>query len=325
MLESNNSVSLSDIVQAPIEENPWEQMRDYYLSLCDSDSVLQDIEQAKQKPKNKTLALACHLTSIVQPDPAVLRWHKAQWSHILDVIANQYLLNRNLIEGFEKGELDPLGQSLNPKYGQLPCARVTVERRIHFAKLLCEPHEPIMVIGDDDLLCLALVEAGFKKVTVLEIDPYVIKQIESHPHGKSGHLTILQQDLQKPLPKSLKRSQQVIFVDPYYTVEGVAMFLKAASEMINLGEESSIFLSVHLMSLLEEGVNEVLDIVKGHSLELITFLPAYNIYPIPKINQLMIKAVNRLLIRETRLKSIHKFEYFFSDAAVLAPLHSQQE
>lgn len=309
----------SEGIEASGMGEPWLALRDYFLDLAQSSDIVEGIEYAKKHPKQKTLSLGCYLTRMFPPDPAVTRWHSADWQDILDVIATQYILNDSLIHQFDSMELQPAGKTLNPKYGQLPCARTTLDRRVHLAKFMCKFEEPILVIGDDDLLSVALLEAGFEKVTVMEIDQSVIQQIKNHPAAQSSKLTIMCQDLRSPLPQSMKHSQQMIFIDPYYTTPGVEMFLGAAEYMIRKNDESSILLSIHLMSLLKNGVDKLFQSINDYRMDIISFFPAFNIYPIPRVNQMMVKMVNKFIIRNEQVRSIHNFKYFFSDALLLGP------
>lgn len=85
----------------------------------------------------------------------------------------------------------------------------------------------ILVLGDDDLVGLALAFTGLpKSVTVLEIDERIVAfEDEESSKLAPGILTARRQDLRKPLPQELVSAFDAFFCDPPETVAAFDAFI----------------------------------------------------------------------------------------------------
>jgi predicted methyltransferase len=84
----------------------------------------------------------------------------------------------------------------------------------------------IIVLGDDDLMSLALALTGLpKKVTVLEIDERLIDFIASVSNRYDLGIDARLFDLRKPLPGDLLSSFDTFFCDPPETIPAVKAFV----------------------------------------------------------------------------------------------------
>lgn len=99
----------------------------------------------------------------------------------------------------------------------------------------------ILFLGDYDLTsiaCLPLTKNT--EIWVLDIDEGVLRVIQQQ--GKEAIKTV-RHDLGSPLPKRLKSSFDVVFTDPPYAPEGIALFLSRALEALTQGNRARVVLS----------------------------------------------------------------------------------
>ncbi|MCS7135187.1 MAG: bis-aminopropyl spermidine synthase family protein, partial [Candidatus Aenigmarchaeota archaeon] len=89
-----------------------------------------------------------------------------------------------------------------------------------------EIYGKIFVVGDDDLLSIVLSLTGFpEKVVVIDADERIIDFINSLSKKYSLNVEALVCDVQKELPKELKRKFDVFVSDPVETLAGIKLFL----------------------------------------------------------------------------------------------------
>ncbi len=84
----------------------------------------------------------------------------------------------------------------------------------------------ILVVGDDDLLSVAVALTGMaKQVTALDIDKRVVDYINTIADSYSLPLEAHVYDVQRALPEHLKGRYQVFVTDPVETIPGIMLFL----------------------------------------------------------------------------------------------------
>jgi predicted methyltransferase len=84
----------------------------------------------------------------------------------------------------------------------------------------------ILVIGDDDLISIALGLTKLpKKIYVLEIDKRLIDYIETHAHKLNLPIKTLQYDARNLLPKELINRFDIFITDPPETLKALKTFL----------------------------------------------------------------------------------------------------
>jgi predicted methyltransferase len=84
----------------------------------------------------------------------------------------------------------------------------------------------ILVIGDDDLISIALGLTKLpKKIYVLEIDKRLIDYIETHAHKLNLPIKTLQYDARNLLPKELINRFDIFITDPPETLKSLKTFL----------------------------------------------------------------------------------------------------
>lgn len=99
----------------------------------------------------------------------------------------------------------------------------------------------ILFLGDYDLTALAcLPRAKNTEIWVLDVDPDVLAIVKREGRGA---ITTIIHDLSQPLPRRVVSSFDVVFTDPPYTPEGVALFLSRSLEALTRGERARVFFS----------------------------------------------------------------------------------
>ncbi|UCC19223.1 MAG: adenosylmethionine decarboxylase [Promethearchaeota archaeon] len=92
----------------------------------------------------------------------------------------------------------------------------------------------IIFLGDDDVISLAL---GMTKladeISVVDIDKRVLEFIsQSSENLKYENFNVINHDLRESCPKAIMNKFDVVVMDPPYTIEGLRLFLKRASQVI---------------------------------------------------------------------------------------------
>ena len=113
---------------------------------------------------------------------------------------------------------------------------VTTDTAVRRAELLLrsgDHQRGLMFLGDDDLTSAAVQLAGAsRKVAVLDTDDDVLRVLSDAASERGWDIDVLRHDLREPIPKSLKRRFGAVFTDPPYAVEGFALFVSRAIEMM---------------------------------------------------------------------------------------------
>jgi hypothetical protein len=91
----------------------------------------------------------------------------------------------------------------------------------------------IAFLGDDDFCSVAVSLTGKpKSVTVLEIDPKVIKTIRLLSKQLGLGIKCVQHDMRKPLPKRLKRKFDVFVTEPPESLKAMETFIKRGLSLL---------------------------------------------------------------------------------------------
>ena len=220
--------------------------------------------------------------------PSYDRFLKVSWTEIVDVIAAQISESHKVTREHPRKDpmLLPVGVDgsfkLNLKFSQQPCTVLTTKKRVAFAKKNCHPEDDILILGDDDYVSIYLARAGFKNITVLDIDENVLESIQLAAKAEGFQVETHLQDFSHPMPEGLQKDYKLAFMDPFYSQEGVQMFLGAASKLTEKSKDPLIFLSVHLLSLFQDGLKKVDKVFQKQGFKPQAFMRSFNTYPIPK-------------------------------------------
>jgi predicted methyltransferase len=134
---------------------------------------------------------------------------------------------------------------------QTHCTPETKARRVlamHDAGALAGRR--VLVLGDDDLISLALAEfarrhsSGPESLTVVEVDPALVAFLRERLADAPFPVEVLEHDLAAPLPDRLLSTMDTVQTDPPYTVAGAELFLTRAASALKPGAGGEVFLSL---------------------------------------------------------------------------------
>ena len=129
------------------------------------------------------------------------------------------------------------------RYEQQFCTPHTTQLRARKIAGSIPPGGRVLVLGDDDLVSLALVHHGGDfQVDVLELDTDLVAFLKA----KGGdRLTVLEHNLRHGVPESMRHAYDVVTTDPPYAANGMRFFLQCAADSLNEKPESRLFLSTY--------------------------------------------------------------------------------
>jgi predicted methyltransferase/DNA-directed RNA polymerase subunit RPC12/RpoP len=186
-----------------------------------------------------------------------------------------------------------LAAALEPAAGAIPPVRVeldqthctpeTKSRRVlamHDAGALSGRR--VLVLGDDDLISLALAEfarrhgSGPAAVTVVEVDPALVAFLRGRLADAPFPVEVIEHDLAEPLPDRLLSTVDTVQTDPPYTVAGAELFLTRAASALRPGAGGEVFLSLGVRRPAETVA--VQDVLSRLGLAVRAMVPGFNEY-----------------------------------------------
>ncbi|MFH8367778.1 GNAT family N-acetyltransferase [Streptomyces sp. NPDC018031] len=112
------------------------------------------------------------------------------------------------------------------------------------------PGGSLLLVGDDDMISLALAVVGdvlgsplVERLTVVDISPDILGHIAEVSSRMGFPVETVRHDLRNPLPEALHGRFDAAMTDPPYTPEGAQLFLSRAVEGLRPGPAHSIFFS----------------------------------------------------------------------------------
>jgi hypothetical protein len=287
----------------------------------------EDLTEAMVRLRTQPPRVRCQITrwlvAAAIRDPSAWKLIELSWDEIVDIIGDQAAGNRRLATAaLTPAELRPVCsrelKGLARPFSQLPCTRATTRARVAKALQIAQRHEPVLVLGDDDMVSAALAEAGFGEVTAVDIDDQVLASVRAEAARLSVRVRLVRHDLNDPLPSVLRTpAPRLVFIDPMYTLAGVGLFLRSALEATARRPGSCIFLSVHLMSLGRSGLAPLEAMLDHAGLVVDEVLRGFNSYAVPPRLQLLLDLANRLLLGGALGREAIPWRFFLSDALVL--------
>lgn len=304
----------------------WEELVDCSLSQSSDPNFKDKVGAFKQKPPPTYLMrLARGICQVILRDPSHRKFINSSWEEIVDLIATQVAENNwiRLNQGINSEDLAPaiLNYSRsNRKYMQQPCTNYTVKKRVKLAKLLCKREDNILLLGDDDMVGLELAKAGFTNVTIVDIDAKIIRLIAKIKNTLNLPISLFLHDITNPPPQKALKDYRLVFLDPFYSIEGVKLFLGAALRFTRQNHNyPHYFLSVHLMSLFQTGLNDLGRLFDDMGLIVDQYYHSFNTYPIPSSVRILLGLVNSVITNLPAIRSErHSFKYFTSDGILLS-------
>ena len=301
----------------------WDDLCESFANPYSNPEFLKAVTRIKSNPPDLRYRIARFIVTTMLKDEVYQKFLKCTWSEIIDLLADQVARNRQIgpIEEHLSGST-PLAMRTNSRfsrpYGQMPCTRSTAKRRVGKAMTLIAKDDPILLLGDDDLVSVELAVAGFKNITVLDIDLKVLEEIQKKCDELGVRVRLFQHDLSLPSPQHLMINYKLVFFDPEYSLRGVDLFLNAALELTQNSTQTVYFMSIHLMSLMRQGLTELEAMFQKNGLKLTEFAQGFNAYPAPSRLKGLIHVVNQLLIGSRTLSTEgYSFPFLLSDALIL--------
>ena len=133
------------------------------------------------------------------------------WSQLLQSLAHWEQKRPIAVEQFDQGFISPSGVVARACF-------------LHERGDLLDSE--ILLVGDDDLLSLALASTGLpRRIQVLEIDERLVEFIAREAQRLSVPLQVEVFDVQNPLPESFRQAFDVFITDPVETLPGLSLFL----------------------------------------------------------------------------------------------------
>jgi predicted methyltransferase len=131
--------------------------------------------------------------------------------------------------------------SVDSLLDQCPATIESVLRRVELVSKVSPKvqQERLLLLGDDDLLSIALSATGFEQVTVLDADARLLRVISE---ATSKSVQIFQADLRLGLPRHLVSSFDIVFADPPYTLAGQLLFASCALHSLSKTGPARMFL-----------------------------------------------------------------------------------
>jgi|GEM_PF-69631 hypothetical protein len=106
----------------------------------------------------------------------------------------------------------------------------------------------ILVLGDDDLLSLALALTGLpREIVVVEIDARVCEFIERVARAKQLNVRVLCHDAREKLPNELRAHFDTFVTDPSETIQGLLLFVEKGLAMLAPGGAHAGYFGVTLI------------------------------------------------------------------------------
>lgn len=303
----------------------WEKLCVFHSSNLLSAEEKQQIEQLKSNQPGMLLKIFRLILNYSKTGHTYQKFSQWSWEDIVDIIHDQAIRNKQILEEEcqKRGFYNSYYSKIDRNYNQLPCTQLTTQKRVNQAKSLCSVIDPILVLGDDDMIGLELVKEGFMDVTSVDIDPHLCKELSNATKHYKNRLKVYQHDISEAPDKNYIRSYKLVFLDPMYTLNGINMFLKSALTFTAHSPETRFFLSLHLMSLLRNGIQALPSLFSSYGLQIEQYNLGFNAYPIPEQINRWIKFFNCRYMRTDTMSSLnYMLRFFLSDAILLSKMNS---
>jgi predicted methyltransferase len=151
----------------------------------------------------------------------------------------------------ELSEIGSRAPAVNLTIDQSHCDASTKLRRVFaLMRYRLVPCEGMLLVGDDDLISIALALVSARvgvslanRLTVIDIDENVLGFLRAELRALGAEVELVQHDLRNPLPVRLRGEFDVAMTDPPYTPEGATLFLSRAVEGLSAGPGRTIAFS----------------------------------------------------------------------------------
>jgi hypothetical protein len=133
--------------------------------------------------------------------------------------------------------------AMKMRYEQQFCIPHTTQARAEKIRYAVPPGGRILVLGDDDLVSLALIHAGGEfHVDVLELDAELVAFLKEQGGDR---LRVLEHNLRHGVPAEMQACYDIVTTDPPYAADGMRFFLECAAASLSKSPTSRLFLSTY--------------------------------------------------------------------------------
>ena len=298
----------------------WENNCLHLSSDLISEEDKKEIETLKKTSPPLSFKFLRLLLYLGKRDHTIQKFIKCPWEDIIDIIHDQAIRNSLISSEIKIDEFSNVYKNshINRRYNQQPCTDLTVKKRVEQANHLCSKTDPILVLGDDDMIGIELAKAGFTNVCSVDIDPLICRNLNILAKKHNLPLKTLTHDIRHVPPKEFIQDYRLVFIDPMYSLDGIKLFLEGAFAFTKGRQDTLIFLSLHLMSLLRPGIENFPLLIDSYKLKIMNYIGGFNTYPIPYRLWILIKLFNRRFMKTRTMSSAgYMFRFFLSDAILL--------
>lgn len=149
--------------------------------------------------------------------------------------------------GFEFAPFQSAYEEFLPLVAQRPPAEATYDQgaltaRSVFRRLAMMyakgdvADQRILLLGDDDLLSIALALTGLpREIVVVEIDPRLCRFIEEVAAAKQLNIQVIRHDAREKFPSQLRARFDTFVTDPSETIQGLLLFVEKGLAMLAPG------------------------------------------------------------------------------------------
>lgn len=160
---------------------------------------------------------------------------------------------------------------------QQVCTLDTAWRRAARIGRNTTPESRVLVVGDDDLVSIALSCFPLNQIDVLEFDSLLVRLLKRQGGEK---LKVYRRDLNHGIPEDYEGQFDVVLSDPMYATDGMSMFLGCCAKALKPGGESRLYLTTYPPLL--EDPDGFLNLVGQNGLTVHETVENFSRYPFPK-------------------------------------------
>jgi hypothetical protein len=157
------------------------------------------------------------------------------------------------------------------------CTLDTAWRRAERIAQDMAPEGRVLILGDDDLVSLALSCFPVGVSDVLELDSLLVRLLRKRGGDR---LRVLRRDLANGLSSEFTGVYDVVVSDPMYSKEGMDMFLDCCTNGLKPGPESRLYLTTYPPLL--EDPDGFFSLLESKGLEVLETTEHFSRYPFPK-------------------------------------------
>jgi len=195
---------------------------------------------------------------------------------------------------------------------QLPCTPATTVKRAELIRGYVRAESRILCLGDDDFVSVALAWFLPNEITVLDLDPEVLRLIEAAAAEHHLHIICRRVDLRRPLPEDVKGMYDIVVTDPIYAVPEMLLFLSAAEACLRKAPTSYLFTGGSRV-LAGRSWTKIEEWAAAHRLVLEAFLPGFNAYPKTKRIRFFLSLAEYLAFHSPSARACLRLPYLYSD------------